>query len=217
MCTIEETPLTTPPAAARPGLLAERGYQSDIPRRLRRYQPTDDLRRAASAFARTRARNVGPRWYCPRMTGESIDPRQRQTLGALRYAVNDDATTYPAIMRLITSGMSGFLSDQSADDENEPLAELGLVIERDAVDLRLSYLVEHGNLARSPRETEARSVRDYPSNRARYQLTQRGEVVHRQVEEFRAPRPSRRRPGRGDHGAPPATESNRSSTPPAGG
>ncbi|WP_454810634.1 DUF2397 family protein [Paenarthrobacter nitroguajacolicus] len=88
---------------------------------------------------------------------------------------------------------------------------------RDTVDLRLSYLVEHGNLARSPRETEARSVRDYPSNRARYQLTQRVEVVHRQVDELRARRPSRRRPRRGDRGAPPATESNRSSTPPAGG
>ncbi|MBT2521821.1 TIGR02677 family protein [Arthrobacter sp. ISL-28] len=120
------------------------------------------------------------------MTGESIDPRQRQTLGALRYAVNEDATTYLAIMRLFTSGMSGFLSDQSADDVTERLAELGLVIDRDTVDLRLSYLVEHGNLARSPRETEARSVRDYLSNRARYQLTPRGELVHRQVEELLA-------------------------------
>ena len=143
------------------------------------------------------------------MTGES-DSRQRQALGALRYAVNEDATTYLAIMR-------GFLSDQSADDVTERLAELGLVFDRDTVDLRLSYLVEHGNLARSPRETEAHSIRDYLSNRARYQLTQRWEVVQRQVEELLARRPSRRRPGRGDDGAPPATESDRKSTPPADG
>jgi hypothetical protein len=42
------------------------------------------------------------------MTGESVDPRQRQALGALRYAVNEDAKTYLAIMRLFTSGMGGF-------------------------------------------------------------------------------------------------------------
>ena len=54
----------------------------------------------------------------------------------------------------------------------------------DTVDARLSYLVEHGNLARSPRETEARSLREYLQNRARYQLTQRGELVQRHVEEL---------------------------------
>jgi len=43
---------------------------------------------------------------------------------------------------------------------------------------------QHGNLGRSPRETEARSLRDYLLNRARYQLTQRGELVHRQIEEL---------------------------------
>ncbi len=105
-------------------------------------------------------------------------------LGALRYAVNDEAAGYLAIMRLFTTGMSGFLSDQSAAEVAERLAELGLELDADTVDARLSYLVEHGNLARSPRETEARSLREYLSNRARYQLTQRGELVHRQVEEL---------------------------------
>ncbi len=80
--------------------------------------------------------------------------------------------------------MSGFLADQSADEVTERLAGDGTVLDRDTVDDRLSYLVEHGNLARSPRETEARSVREYLSNRARYQLTPRGELVHRQVEEL---------------------------------
>lgn len=115
-----------------------------------------------------------------------LDPRERQTLGALRYAVNEEAASYLAIMRLFTSGMSGFLSDQSAGDVAERLAAQGLELDRDVVDQRLSYLVEHGNLARSPRESDARSVREYLANRARYQLTQRGELAHRQVEELLA-------------------------------
>ncbi|MGH3448194.1 MAG: TIGR02677 family protein, partial [Nocardioidaceae bacterium] len=115
-----------------------------------------------------------------------LDPRERQTLGALRYAVNDESASYLAIMRLFTTGMSGFLSDQSADEVTERLADVGVTLDRDTVDQRLSYLVEHGNLVRSPRETEARSVREYLSNRARYQLTSRGELVQRQVEELLA-------------------------------
>jgi uncharacterized protein (TIGR02677 family) len=116
------------------------------------------------------------------MAEGTLEPHERQTLGALRYAVNDEAASYLAIMRLFTTGMSGFLSDQSADEVTERLSGVGIALDRDTVDLRLSYLVEHGNLARSPRETEARSVREYLSNRARYQLTPRGELVHRQVE-----------------------------------
>lgn len=117
-------------------------------------------------------------------TDPTLAPRDRQTLGALRYAVNDEAASYLAIMRLFTSGMTGFLSDQSAAEVAERLGDHGVVLDLDTVEARLSYLVEHGNLARSPRETEARSVREYLSNRSRYQLTQRGELVHRQVEEL---------------------------------
>jgi len=113
-----------------------------------------------------------------------LSQAERVTLGALRYAVNDEAASYVAIMRLFTGGISGFLSDQSAAEITERLAEQGVDLDADTVDARLSYLVEHGNLARSPRETEARSVKEYLSNRARYQLTQRGELVHRQIEEL---------------------------------
>lgn len=121
----------------------------------------------------------------PRVTEQpGISARERQTLAALRYAVNDEAASYLAIMRLFTTGMTGFLSDQSAAEVAERLAELGFDLDVDTVEARLSYLVEHGNLARSPRETEARSVREYLANRSRYQLTQRGELVHRQVEEL---------------------------------
>ena len=120
------------------------------------------------------------------MADPTLEPHERQTLGALRYAVNDEAMVYLALMRLFTSGMSGFLSDQSADEVTVRLAEQGIDLDRDTVDLRLSYLVEHGNLARSPRETEARTVQEYLTNRARYQLTPRGELVHRQIEELLA-------------------------------
>ena len=114
----------------------------------------------------------------------SLTHENRSKLAALRYAVNEESASYIAIMRLFTSGISGFLSDQSAAEVAERLAEQGITLDVDTVDARLSYLVEHSNLARSPRETEARSVREYLSNRARYQLSQRGELVHRQVEEL---------------------------------
>jgi uncharacterized protein (TIGR02677 family) len=109
---------------------------------------------------------------------------QRVRLEALRYAVNEEAASYLAIMRGFTGEVSGLLSDQSAAEVARRLAAQGFALDVDTVDARLSYLVEHGNLARSPRETEARSLREYLQNRARYQLTQRGELVQRHVEEL---------------------------------
>lgn len=111
-------------------------------------------------------------------------PVDRFRLEALRYAVRDEASQYIAIMRTFTGGLSGLLSDQAAAEVQTALAEQGIDLDVDTVDQRLSYLVEHGNLARSPRETEARTLADYLRNRARYQLTQRGELVHRHVEEL---------------------------------
>lgn len=126
------------------------------------------------------------------MTGDEIQGAavlpsaavDRGRLEALRYAVNEEAALYIAVMRLFTGGLSGMLSDQSASEVTAALREQGLDVDEDIVDARLSYLVEHGNLARSPRETEARSLQDYLRNRARYQLTQRGEFVQRQVDEL---------------------------------
>ena len=148
-----------------------------------------------------------PAGSVPAMVADGVlEPHERHTLGALRYAVNEEAASYLAIMRMFTAGMSGLLSDQSAAEVAAAARpEQGLELDVDTVDARLSYLVEHGNLARSPRETEARSVREYLTNRARYQLTQRGELVHRQVEELLGAhrhgarglqRDARRHPGR---------------------
>lgn len=109
----------------------------------------------------------------------------RVRLAALRYASGgEESATYVAIMRTFTGEIAGLLSDQSAAEVAARLAAQGMELDADTVDDRLSYLVEHGNLARSPRETEARSLREYLQNRARYQLTQRGELVHRFVEEL---------------------------------
>ena len=109
----------------------------------------------------------------------------RQRLLALRYAVNDEAEQYIAVMRVFTDGTAGLLSDLSAREVADRLgSDHGLDLDPDVVDARLSYLVQAGNLARSPRETEARSIREYLTTRSRYQLTQRGELVHRQVEEL---------------------------------
>lgn len=113
--------------------------------------------------------------------GPTID---RMRLEALRYAVNEEAAHYIGVMRVFTGGTAGLLPDLSAVEVAAWLTGQGLELAVDTVDARLSYLVEHGNLARSPRETEARSIREYLTNRARYQLTQRGELVHRQVEDL---------------------------------
>ena len=118
--------------------------------------------------------------------GTRLPHTDRLRLEALRYAVNEEAASYLAVMRTFTGAISGLLSDQSAAEVQARLAEQGLALDADTVDARLSYLVERGNLARSPRETEARSLRDYLTNRARYQLTQLGELVQRQVEELLA-------------------------------
>ncbi len=115
----------------------------------------------------------------------SVAPYDKLRLTALRYAVNDEAEQYIALMRVFTDGTAGLLSDLSAREVADRLgSDHGLELEVDVVDVRLSYLVQSGNLARSPRESEARSIREYLTTRARYQLTQRGELVHRQVEEL---------------------------------
>jgi Protein of unknown function (DUF2397) len=95
----------------------------------------------------------------------------RVRLESLRYATVQESAEYVAIMRTFTGEISGLLSDQSAAEVAGRLAELGIEIEADTADARLSYLVEHGNLARSPRESEAHSVREYLQTRSRYKLT----------------------------------------------
>ena len=57
--------------------------------------------------------------------------------------------SYNAIMRTFTGSVSGLLSDQSAAEVASRLVEHRIERDVDTVDARLSYLVEHGNLART--------------------------------------------------------------------
>lgn len=116
--------------------------------------------------------------------GAGLGHADRVRLESLRYATVPEAAEYLAIMRTFTSDIAGLLSDQSATEVAARLRDRGIELDSDTADARLSYLVEHGNLARSPRENEAHSVREYLQVRSRYQLTQIGELVHRQVEEL---------------------------------
>ncbi|MGW5364486.1 TIGR02677 family protein [Actinopolymorpha pittospori] len=117
--------------------------------------------------------------------GQVLSHADKLRLESLRYVTRPEAETYVAVMRTFTGGISGLLSDQSAAEVRQRLIdEHGIELDLDTVDIRLSQLVELGNLARSPRESEARSIKEYLQHRARYQLTQRGEAVHRMVEEL---------------------------------
>jgi hypothetical protein len=113
-------------------------------------------------------------------------PYDKLRLTALRYAVNDEAEQYIARHAGVHRRHGGPAVGPVRARGGRPrsAATTGLELDTDVVDSRLSYLVQAGNLARSPRETEARSIREYLTTRARYQLTQRGELVHRQVEEL---------------------------------
>jgi uncharacterized protein (TIGR02677 family) len=110
---------------------------------------------------------------------------ERLRLDSLRYASNTEVADYVAIMRVFTSGTSGLMSDHSAGEVVERLAgEHGVTLDESTVEDRLSYLTTQGNLARSPRETRARSIEEYLRTRARFQLTSTGELAHRLVEEL---------------------------------
>ena len=77
------------------------------------------------------------------MTSTPVD---RLRLEALRYAVNEEAVQYIAVMRVFTDGTAGLLSDLSAAEVADRLAiHHGLTLEVDTVDARLAYLVEHRN------------------------------------------------------------------------
>ncbi|MGF1646251.1 MAG: TIGR02677 family protein [Kineosporiaceae bacterium] len=118
---------------------------------------------------------------------ESRQAPARLRLEALRYATTGEAAQYLAVVRVFADGTAGLMSDLSAAEVADRLgADHGLDLDVDTVEERLRYLVEHGNLARSPREARARSIAEYLATRTRYQLTPRGELAHRLVEQFLA-------------------------------
>ena len=118
-------------------------------------------------------------------TGGALTPPERSLLLAFHYLAADEAGQYVTIMRILADDVGGLLSDWSAPELAATLADrAGLVLDVDTVEARLRYLLDRGNLTRSPRESEARSIQEYMQVRARYQVTPVGERVHRLVAEI---------------------------------
>ena len=106
-----------------------------------------------------------------------IDPTERLRLYA--YATAPGSADYVAIMRLFTRSL---LVEWSARD----VAERGIELPLEAIEQRLRYLQENGNLLASPREVRVTSIAEYQRQPARYTATTLGVRVHRQVEEVLA-------------------------------
>ena len=102
----------------------------------------------------------------------------RARLQAYRYVTVDETASYLAVVDVFTDGVAGLLSDLSAAEVQAALGERGFELDLDTVEARLTYLVDHGNLIRSPREAEARTIREYLTARARFQIAPLGEIVH---------------------------------------
>ncbi len=122
------------------------------------------------------------------MTGESgwggLSAAERERVLAFHHLAAEGADQYVAVMRVMAGDVGGLMSDWSAAELAPVLAErTGLELDVDTLEARLRYLVDRGNLARSPREAHARTIAEYQQVRARYQVTPRGERVHRMVAE----------------------------------
>ena len=110
------------------------------------------------------------------MAAVGSDRVEAERLRLYAYATAPEASSYVAIMRLFVGAL---LAEWSAHD----LVGRGLDLPVEAIDQRLRYLEEHGNLLASPREVRVTSIADYQRQPARYTATSLGVRVHRQVEE----------------------------------
>lgn len=100
-------------------------------------------------------------------------------LNLFRYLTADLAVEYRAIMTLFTSTL---LSDLSAAEVSDGLAERGIVLSVDDVTTRCEQLERWGNLVRGIRDARVATVQDYVRSRARYQASKLGVRVHRDAE-----------------------------------
>ncbi len=111
------------------------------------------------------------------MDGEAAVNGERLRLYA--YATAPEAPSYIGIMRLFVGAL---LAEWSAHD----LVERGVDLPVAAIEQRLRYLEQSGNLLASPREVRVTSIAEYQRQPARYTATSLGVRVHRQVEEVLA-------------------------------
>jgi uncharacterized protein (TIGR02677 family) len=144
--------------------------------------PTGAEPSAADGGASVAAGSVLHVTDAPDWTGFSPDEQERAL--AFHHLAAEGAGQYVAIMRVMADDVGGLMSDWSASELAPTIVErTGLELDVDTLEARLRYLVERGNLARSPREAHARTIAEYQQVRARYQVTPRGERVHRLVAE----------------------------------
>jgi uncharacterized protein (TIGR02677 family) len=106
------------------------------------------------------------------MTSQAVESER---LRLYAYATAPEAGSYVAIMRLFVDAL---LAEWSAHD----LVERGIDLPPAAVDQRLRFLEQNGNLLASPREVRVTSIAEYQRQPARYSATSLGVRVHRQVE-----------------------------------
>ena len=104
---------------------------------------------------------------------------EAERLRLYAYATMQDSGSYVAIMRPFVGAL---LAEWSAHD----LVERGIDLPAAAIDQRLRYLEQNGNLLASPREVRVTSIAEYQRQPARYTATSLGVRVHRQVEEVLA-------------------------------
>jgi len=104
---------------------------------------------------------------------------ETERLRLYAYATAQEASSYVAIMRLFVGAL---VAEWSAPD----LVERGIDLPAAAIDQRLRYLEQNGNLLASPREVRVTSIAEYQRQPARYTATSLGVRVHRQVEEVLA-------------------------------
>ena len=115
------------------------------------------------------------------MDADDVPVTDAARLDLYRYVTADNALEYVAIMRLFNSTM---LTDLSAAEVASYLADTGIVVDVDDVEVRCRQLELWGNLVRSVRDARVATVADYLRSRSRFQVSKLGGRVHRHVEEL---------------------------------
>ncbi|GIF26689.1 uncharacterized protein (TIGR02677 family) [Actinoplanes tereljensis] len=104
-------------------------------------------------------------------------------LEAFTYLTVPERAAYLAIMRLFTASL---MTDLSAQQVVEELAEHGTELTLDAAVSRLNQLVGWGNLLPSSHTVRVKSIEEYQRARSRYQLSPLGERVQRHADDVLA-------------------------------
>lgn len=148
------------------------------------------MRRGSASATVPSGVRTGPRgvvtWWA--VAEDRIDPGgpegALEPLSAYAYLTVPDRATraqYVAIMRIFAGTL---LSDLSAHDVADRLAEQGIELPADVVAQRLESLRGWGALLTSSRPVRAASIREYHRARSRFQISPLGERVQRHAEEI---------------------------------